>query len=157
MTRKMDSCSYQIPDAESLVIVKESVKNAAVFLWLNAILFAEQLLHLLNTLSDTNRRPVTLFPSNLVLQIERCGEMVGVGMRFEDPVHLVTFLASHGEQRIGGTSADYLSDWIIVQHRIYDHSGQCGWIGDQVLPCSCVLFKYAMNDRLPGYWRCGAV
>jgi hypothetical protein len=78
-------------------------------------------------------------------------------MRFKDPVDLVVLLFNHQEQRVGGMRADNLSSCIIVQDRIDNDSRLRRWIGDHVLPSSCLLFIDAVDNRILRNMCLGAV
>lgn len=63
MTRKVHSRSLYLTNTKRLIIIEKLRENILIFLSRNAISLTEQLLHLTNPLSNTDRWPMTLFRS----------------------------------------------------------------------------------------------
>ena len=74
--------------------------------------------------------------------------MVCVGVCFKDPVHLVTLGRDEREDGVGGLGCYSLCGWVVIKDWIDDDRGLCGWIGNNVLPCSCVGLEDVVDDGL---------
>ena len=90
--RRYCGCS-QIPDAERFVVGKQMIEVTAIRRKVRSQIenLLESRLNLGNLLPDG--RPA----AQLVLEIVRGGQMIGVRMRFEDPFRLQSFFADEGD------------------------------------------------------------
>ena len=78
---EMDGLCFQTSNVKHLVVVKELVKHLGVLVLRDPISLTKQPLDLSDTLSDPDERLVTsLLQRKAVLQIRRCGQVIGVGV-----------------------------------------------------------------------------
>ena len=113
-----------------------------VFSTLNRVL--EQLLDLGNALADPDA------PPELVLEIRRGAQMIGMGMRLEDPGDLELALAHEGDDLIGEAGPGAPRRLIEVQRSVDDGGvpsrGLCHHVGDRV----GLLMKERVDLRVHG-------
>ena len=118
VARHMQGFRLQSADAELLAVRKQVVELAAVGqeTALQVEQFLEHRLHLADMPADGNA------PAQLLLDVARAGQVVGMGMGLEDPVELQALAADVVDHPVGRSRGRPPRLEIVVQHRI-DHRG----------------------------------
>jgi hypothetical protein len=144
----------QPPNPKHRIILPQQVKHPIILGTIDAIPLPKQTLHLPNPPANTHRGTTTRhtvpgLPES-ALQVEGCGEVVGVGVGFEDVGDGVAVLVDEGEEAVGGGGGDGARSWVVVKDGVDD--GRCvgGRVGDKVLPGGGLRVEEAVNGRLWG-------
>jgi len=85
------------------------------------------------------------------------GEVVGVRVGLQDPVHLQAVAAHVGQQPVGGRSAGAAGGGVVVQHRIDDGGAARGSVGHDVGHRAGLWVEEALNVGAGGHANSWAV
>ena len=117
MPRHVHDLDLERAERETLTIGKQVVELAAVAAQIGRVEYGpKDLLHVADMLADADLGP------GLELDIGRAGEVVGMGMRLENPVEGEAVLLGRLEDHVGRLGRGLAARVIVVEHRV-DHRG----------------------------------
>ena len=142
MARGVHYTPFEFADLKTLTVLEQPVELRAVGVHVLGIedLF-EDALHFLDVDSDGDA------PTDLLLQVRRGGEVIGMGVRFKMPLHLQVMAADVLEHPIGcfGRGSPRLR--VVVEHAV-DHGGcACDRAGHDVCRGERVGIKERLDAR----------
>ena len=119
MTGRVQHIAAHLADHEGIALGKKLVELAAVALELRALVedLAECILHNLNPVADADLAPDTF------LQVWRCGQMVGMDMGFQQPLHVKALGLDESDDLVCGFRICPTRSIIEIQHGIDDGAG----------------------------------
>lgn len=153
---EMHGARLKIANGKNFVVFKELDEDIFVLLLGHAVLAAKEILYLANALSNPDGRLSALVLGQTLLQVGCSGDVIRVGMSFQDHFHLIVLFVNQSEQGISSVRPDGLRDWIIVQHGVNDDGFGSSRVGDNVLPSARYVLKHIVNDWLGfgGHFGC---
>ena len=128
MARRVEHVAAHLADVETVALFEQRVELAAVALELGAFVedLAECVLHHGDTVADTD------LAAQLVLQVGRGGEMVGVDVAFEDPFDGQVLGTDVIDDPVGGIGVGAARGVVEVQHAVDDGAGAAVRFADNI-------------------------
>lgn len=127
---------FQLAHLKDFIVLQQVIEHPLVFFPGDAIPLSKPLLHLADPFADADLGfQAVLGSSQLLLEVFRCCQMVGVGVGLEDLGDGVVIFFDERKERVCGCCGDEVLDGVEVEDGVDDYGLFGGGVGDDILPC----------------------
>ena len=143
MARRVHHLAAQLADMEAVALLEQGIKLRPVALKLAAFVehLAEGVLHHGDLVANAD------LAAQMVLQIGRRRQVIGMDMGFQDPFGLQPGLAHIGADAVGRSGAGAARGVVEIQHRIDDRAGAALGVAHHVGHRVCRIVEEGFHVR----------
>lgn len=146
--REVQNPADDVANGDCGTVWEEAVKDAIVFVGVDAVLGCERVLHRGDERPDADGSKGLATAEEGLLQIPCGREVVRMRVGFEDGDNVVTAVRDQGEEPLCVGVGDGVGGGVVIEDRIDNNGVFGGRIRDNILPGAGIRFKDGVDYRL---------